>query len=193
MLNLDFRVLDLSPGLALGDLCRRHSQVGSLAGAVHLLNANAGVPRWAQWEQKSHVDEKAKSSLDFDFQYEYKLWKHGLSVLYIVAHTSRGVRKVTTGITGLWQPSVHSDVAFWSFDVGSSYHSDAGALRGTQGNSFKGVLFKKGLLRPKERGKESGGGAQIKTPGGGSLKNPGALGVGIIRIADHPLFVSRLG
>ncbi|KAL7520801.1 hypothetical protein ACHAWX_005608 [Stephanocyclus meneghinianus] len=24
----------------------------------------------------------------------------------------RGVGKVTTGITGLWQPSVHSDVAF---------------------------------------------------------------------------------
>ena len=24
---------------------------------------------------------------------------------------ARGVRKVTTGITGLWQPSVHSDVA----------------------------------------------------------------------------------
>ena len=36
--------------------------------------------------------------------------------------SARGVRKVTTGITGLWQPSVHSDVAFWSFDVGSSYH-----------------------------------------------------------------------
>ena len=33
--------------------------------------------------------------------------------------------KVTTGITGLWQPSVHSDVAFWSFDVGSSYHTEA--------------------------------------------------------------------
>ena len=114
-------VLDLSR--FTGDLCRRHSQVGSLAGAAHLLKDNAGVPRWAQWEQKSHVDEKAKSSLDFDFQYEYKLWKHGLSVLYIVAHTSRGVRKVTTGITGLWQPSVHSDVAFWFFDVGSSYHA----------------------------------------------------------------------
>ena len=39
--------------------------------------------------------------------------------------SARGVRKVTTGITGLWQPSVHSDVAFWSFDVGSSYHCDA--------------------------------------------------------------------
>ena len=24
----------------------------------------------------------------------------------------RGVRKVTTGITGLWQPSVHSNIAF---------------------------------------------------------------------------------
>ncbi len=27
--------------------------------------------------------------------------------------------------TGLWQPSAHSDVAFWSFDVGSSYHCEA--------------------------------------------------------------------
>ena len=26
--------------------------------------------------------------------------------------STRGVRKVTTGITGLWQPSVHSGVAF---------------------------------------------------------------------------------
>ena len=45
MLNLDFRVLDLSLAFGPGDLCRRHSQVGSLAGAVHLLNANAGVLR----------------------------------------------------------------------------------------------------------------------------------------------------
>jgi len=34
---------------------------------------------------------------------------------------SRGVRKVTTGITGLWRRSVQSDAAFWFFDVGSSY------------------------------------------------------------------------
>jgi len=34
---------------------------------------------------------------------------------------SRGVRKVTIGITGLWRPRVQIDVAFWSFDVGSSY------------------------------------------------------------------------
>lgn len=32
--------------------------------------------------------------------------------------------KVTTGITALWQPSVHSDIVFWSFDVGSSYYCD---------------------------------------------------------------------
>jgi len=36
-------------------------QVGSLAGAAHLLNGNAGVLRLAQWEQKSHVEQKGKS------------------------------------------------------------------------------------------------------------------------------------
>ena len=36
--------------------------------------------------------------------------------------SARGVRKVTTGITGLWQPGVHSDVAFWSFDVNRIVH-----------------------------------------------------------------------
>ncbi len=59
----------------------RHIQVGSLAGAAHLLNFNAGVLRQAQWEQKSHVDQKGKSLLDSDFQYEYELRKHGLSIL----------------------------------------------------------------------------------------------------------------
>ena len=39
------RVLELRLELALADLCRRHSQVGSLAGAAHLLNDNAGVLR----------------------------------------------------------------------------------------------------------------------------------------------------
>ena len=63
------------------DLGSRQSQVGSLAGAAHLLKNNADVQRWAQWEQKSHVEQKGKSSFDFDFQYEYKLWKHGLSIL----------------------------------------------------------------------------------------------------------------
>ena len=54
------------------DLRERHSQMGSLAGAAHLLNDNTGVLREAQWEQKSHVEQKGKSWLDFDFKYEYK-------------------------------------------------------------------------------------------------------------------------
>ena len=63
------------------DIRRRQRQVGSLAGAAHLLNNNTGVLRLAQWEQKSHVEQKGKSQLDFDFQYEYKPWKRGLSIL----------------------------------------------------------------------------------------------------------------
>ena len=59
--------------LANGDLGEGHSQVGSLAGAAHLLNNNTGVLREAQREQKSLVDQKGKSFFDFDFQYEYKL------------------------------------------------------------------------------------------------------------------------
>jgi hypothetical protein len=66
-------VLDLISPLAVGDLRERHSQVGSLAGAAHLLNNNTGVLREAQREQKSLVEQKGKSFFDFDFQYEYKL------------------------------------------------------------------------------------------------------------------------
>ena len=82
LLSLAFqRVLELRGGFGCPDLCRRHSQVGSLAGAVRLLKNNAGVLREAQLERKSHVDEKAKSVLDADFQYEYALRNYGLSIL----------------------------------------------------------------------------------------------------------------
>ena len=74
-------VLDLSRFAC--ELRGRHRQVGSLAGAAHLLNNNTGVLRLAQWEQKSHVEQKGKSQLDFDFQYEYKLGNDGLSILSI--------------------------------------------------------------------------------------------------------------
>ena len=39
------RVFDLRLPCLATDLCGRHSQVGSLAGAAHLLNDNAGVLR----------------------------------------------------------------------------------------------------------------------------------------------------
>ena len=104
------------------DLCGRHHQVGSLAGAAHLLNDNAGVLRWAQWEQKSHVDPKGESLLDFHFNMNTNCENMAYRSFRSEKCSARGVRKVTTGITGLWQPSVHSDVAFWFFDVGSYYH-----------------------------------------------------------------------
>ena len=55
--------------------------MGSLAGAAHLLKDNASVQRWTQWEQKSHVEQKGKSSFDLNFQYEFRPWKRGLSIL----------------------------------------------------------------------------------------------------------------
>jgi hypothetical protein len=46
--------------------------MGSLAGAAHLLQDNAGVLRQAQREQKSRVEQKGKSLFDSYFQYEYE-------------------------------------------------------------------------------------------------------------------------
>ena len=86
-----------------------------MAGAAHLLHDNTGVLRGAQGEQKSPVEHKGKSSFDSDFQYEYELRKHGLAILLFYQSSTRearGVRRVTKGITGLWQPRVHIDVAF---------------------------------------------------------------------------------
>lgn len=55
-----------------GDPLRGQWQVGSLTGAVHLSKRNAGVLRRARGGQKPPVEQKGKSSLDLDFQYEYR-------------------------------------------------------------------------------------------------------------------------
>ncbi len=52
-------------------------QVGSLTGAVHLSNGNAGVLMRAQGGQKPPAEQKGKSLLDLDFQYEYWTVKAG--------------------------------------------------------------------------------------------------------------------
>ena len=57
--------------LSLASDNRGHIQVGSLTGAVHLSNDNAGVPRPAQRERKSRVEHKGLCWLDPDSQYEY--------------------------------------------------------------------------------------------------------------------------
>ena len=69
------------PSAADRDPCRGHNQMGSLTGAVHLSNDNAGVPRSAQRGQKPRVEHKGKCWLDLDFQYEYGLRKQGLTIL----------------------------------------------------------------------------------------------------------------
>ena len=66
------RVSALLLAPSFGDPGGRHCQVGSLAGAAHLLKDNAGVLRRAQRERKSREEQKGKSSLDSDFQYEYE-------------------------------------------------------------------------------------------------------------------------
>ena len=45
--------------------------MGSLTGAVHLSNDNAGVLRPAQRDLKSHVEQKGLCWFDPDSQYEY--------------------------------------------------------------------------------------------------------------------------
>ena len=63
------------------DPLRGQCQAGSLTGAVHLSKGNAGVLRRAQRGRKPLVEQKGKSPLDFDFQYEYRPRKRGLSIL----------------------------------------------------------------------------------------------------------------
>ncbi len=58
------------------------------------------------------MEQKGKSWLEVSLQYGATSRNVGLSILFISEFEERGVRKVTTGITGLWPPSVHSDVAF---------------------------------------------------------------------------------
>ena len=54
----------------LHDSIRGQCQVGSLTGAVHLSNTNAGVLRLAPSGQKPGLEQKGKSQLEIDFQYE---------------------------------------------------------------------------------------------------------------------------
>ena len=55
----------------VGNVNLGNIQVGSLAGAAHLLKDNAGVQRLAQLSQKLSVEEQAKSQFDLFFQYKY--------------------------------------------------------------------------------------------------------------------------
>ena len=75
------------------DLVRGQCQAGSLTGAVHLSKGNAGVLRRAQRGQKPRVEQKGKSWLDLDFQYEYGPRKRGLSILLTLGVLSKRCQK----------------------------------------------------------------------------------------------------
>ena len=58
------------------------------------------------------MEQKGKSWLDLSLQYGARSRNVGLSILFISEFEERGVRKITTGIAGLWLPRVRIDVAF---------------------------------------------------------------------------------
>ena len=91
-LRLYFFALNLASWTS-NDPLRRPFLAGSLTGAVHLSNGNAGVLRQAQRGQKPRVEQKGKSSLDFDFQYEYRPRKRGLSILLTLRVSSKRCQK----------------------------------------------------------------------------------------------------
>ena len=86
--------------------------MGSLAGAAHLLKNIIGVLSLDQREQKSNVQQRGKANLILIFSTNTNPETVAYRSFRFLEFESRGVRKFTTGITGLWQPSVHSDVAF---------------------------------------------------------------------------------
>ena len=89
-------VLNVRLSHLAADLRRRHCQVGNLAGAAHLLNDNASVLIWTQWELKLHADQKAKSLLD-----SFSTKTHCEIMLYwscrFEKFPARGVRKLPNG------------------------------------------------------------------------------------------------
>ena len=51
----------------------------------------------------------------------WQQWRHELSLHACIVTLSLS-RFAFSSSAGLWQPSVYSEVAFWSFVVGSAYH-----------------------------------------------------------------------
>jgi len=61
------------------------------------------------------LEQSHKSSLAFNFQYEHRPWSVAYRSFWSWEFQARGIRKVTTGITGLRHPSIYSDFASSSF------------------------------------------------------------------------------
>ena len=92
---------------------------------AHLLKDNTVVLKGTQQEQKSCVEQRVKVPLILIFSVNTNHESVAYQFFSPLEFEVRGARKVTTGITGLWQPSIHSDVAVSSFNIDSSYHTEA--------------------------------------------------------------------
>ena len=108
----------------------RQVEIGSLAGAVRLLNLNAGVLCAAQTGQNPVVERNGKCLTAECGMHGADDVLLGIVILRLGSAHRGGARKITTGITGSWWPSVHSDVTFCFFDVGSSYPRQAELPKG---------------------------------------------------------------
>jgi hypothetical protein len=82
-----------------------------LAGAARLLEENAAVQRRAQRGGKPRAEHKGKSLPEQPARAAAR-GNPGLAIPRRRGRRAAGGGKVTTGITGLWRPSVHSDAAF---------------------------------------------------------------------------------
>jgi hypothetical protein len=86
--------------------------MGSLAGAAHLQKGIEDLLSVSHGQQKCSVDHKGKRYVHFLANQSKKARKRGLTILVTGNNLVRGEGKVTRGVTGLWQPSARSDVAF---------------------------------------------------------------------------------
>ncbi|KAI5192992.1 hypothetical protein NECID01_2155 [Nematocida sp. AWRm77] len=84
---------------------------GSLAGAARLQERIAAVQRRAQRGGKPGGEHKGRSPPERARRAPAR-GNPGLAIPRRLGRRAAGGGKVTTGITGLWRPSVHSDAAF---------------------------------------------------------------------------------
>ena len=79
---------------------------------THLLKDNVGVLDELNKNKNLMWNKRLKSHLILIFSTNTNHESVAYRSFILSEFEARGVRKVTTGITGLWQPSVHSDIAF---------------------------------------------------------------------------------
>ena len=83
-----------------------------MAGVAHLVNDNAGVQGELTENRNLTLTKRGKPRLILICSTNANCENMANRSFRSEKGSARGVRKVTTWITGLWQPSVHSDVAF---------------------------------------------------------------------------------